>query len=80
MKVYNSIWRYMKVYVGMWGAPGAPAALCAPSASAAGELIPSELYHLGGMGITIGSAHFVFCSQTGLGLYKASYRPMTCVC
>ena len=40
MEVYESIWRDMGVY---GGAPGAP--------SAADELMPSELYHQGGMRI-----------------------------
>ena len=45
MKVHGGIceyiYIYMKVYAGMWSALGAPAA--------AGELMPSELYHQGGM-------------------------------
>ena len=50
MTVYGGISMYVKVYGGiwkyMWGAPGT-------DASAAGELIPSELYHQGGMRISL---------------------------
>ena len=43
MKVYGGICRYMVVYVSMRGA----------GALAAAELMPSELYHQGGMRIKL---------------------------
>ena len=53
MEVYGGIWMYVEVYGGKWGVPGAVRCAgggCGASvAAAAGELMPSELYHQVGM-------------------------------
>ena len=49
MEVYGGIWRHMEVYGGIWRymeVYGGPRGV-----AAADELIPSELYHEGGMRI-----------------------------
>ena len=70
MKVYGGVCKYIEVYGGIWryeGAPGAPGA----GAPAAGELMPSELYHQGGM--RIGDYTFIYLTYLHIPSYTCIY-------
>ena len=49
MAVYESICRYMRVYGSIWRYMEVCEGMCGADAPAAGELMPSELYHQEGM-------------------------------